>query len=124
MLSKSHDQALREFQQALEQMYCQVDPDDVARSTIQEQFQALKGLFITQIASISASEIPLDDVSRWQSLTTEIYKQMRLLENDLMLLQASRSPDKAKLRQKGVCDRIGTLIDYCQGWLQQSHEQP
>ncbi|NEO37561.1 MAG: heterocyst frequency control protein PatD [Moorea sp. SIOASIH] len=124
MLSELHDQALREFQQALEQMYCQVDPDDLPRSAIQEQFQALKGLFISQIASISASDIPLDYVSRWQSLKTEIYKQMRLLENDLMLLQASRSPRTAKLRQKGICDRIQTLIQYCQGWLQQSQEQP
>ncbi len=124
MLSQSHNQAFREFQQALEQMYCQVEPDHVARSAIQEQFQALKGLFITEIASISVEDIPLDYVSRWQSLKTEIYKQIRLLENDLMLLQASRTPDKAKLRQKRVCDRIGTLIDYCQGWLQQSQEQP
>mgnify|MGYP000025958716 FL=1 len=124
MLSQLHNQPLREFQEALEQMYYQVGADDVARSAIQEQFQALKGLFISQIASISVEDIPLDYVSRWQSLKTEIYKQIRLLENDLMLLQASRSPETAKLRQKGVCDRIGTLINYCQGWLQQSQEQP
>ncbi|EGJ28779.1 MULTISPECIES: heterocyst frequency control protein PatD [Moorena] len=124
MLSQSHNQRLREFQQALEQMYYKFGADDVARSAIQEQFQALKGLFITEIASISASDIPLDYASRWQSLKTEIHKQIRLLENDLMLLQASRSAQTAKLRQKGVCDRIGTLIQYCQGWLQQSQEQP
>ncbi|NEQ82139.1 MAG: heterocyst frequency control protein PatD, partial [Moorea sp. SIO2I5] len=95
MLFQSHNQALREFQQALEQMYYQVDPDDVARSAIQEQFQALKQLFTSQIASISVEDIPLDYVSRWQSLKTEIHKQIRLLENDLMLLQASRTPEKA-----------------------------
>lgn len=119
MLQPTHRQRYQEFQQALEELDKDVTVRDLENSVLQEHFQTVKARFLAQIASLSADDFAMDVVSRWQSFQTEIYKQMRLLETDLMLLRASRSETTTQARRMSVRDRISALIRYCEALLEQ-----
>ncbi|MGK7891558.1 MAG: heterocyst frequency control protein PatD [Leptolyngbyaceae cyanobacterium] len=51
--------------------------------------------------------------SRWQSLCTEIHKQLRLAEMDVQFWAAARQSKTALRRGQQLCDRLSTLINYC-----------
>jgi hypothetical protein len=118
MFQSIHQQRYQEFKAALEQLRETATTPDLAVAELREQFQEIQQLFQSQIASLSPDEIAPEYASRWQSFQTEIYKQMRLLQTDLMMLQASRSPATSRSRSSGVSDRIHTLIQYCEALLQ------
>ncbi len=118
MLPLQHCQRYEDFQQALEQLHEAVGVLDGEKVTLRERFQAVQKLFERQIATLSADEIAPDVAPRWQSVQTEIYKQMRLLQTDIMLLQASRSSATSQSRVSHVRDRLNTLMQYCQVLIQ------
>lgn len=118
MFQAIHRQRYQEFQQVLGQLRKIVTAPELEVTDLREHFQEVQQLFQNQIVSISADDIAPDFVSRWQSFQTEIYKQMRLLETDMMLLQASRSSATSASRKVSVSDRLNTLIQYCQTLLQ------
>lgn len=118
MLPSLHRQRYQVFQQALEQLHQTATITDLKGGALGESFQNLQQLFKSQIASLSADDIPPDYASRWQSFQTEIYKQMRLLETDVMLLQASRSSATSLSRASNLSSRINTLIQYCEALLE------
>jgi hypothetical protein len=119
MLQPSHQQRYQKFKQVLDELHKAVIAKDSESVALPEQFQAVKQLFLSEVANLSADDFAVDIMSRWQSIQTEIYKQMRLLETDLMLLQASRSDATTQTRTANVCDRISTLIRYCEALLEQ-----
>ncbi|NEQ24925.1 MAG: heterocyst frequency control protein PatD [Microcoleus sp. SIO2G3] len=119
MLQPSHHQRYQEFKQALEELHKTLVAKDSESVALHKQFQEVKQLFISEVANLSADEFAEDIMSRWQSIQTEIYKQMRLLETDLMLLQAARSAATTQTRTASVGDRISTLIRYCEALLEQ-----
>lgn len=47
----------------------------------------------------------------------EINKQLRLLESDLVLLQAARNPATFEQRTKQASDRLNMLVGYCDALL-------
>jgi hypothetical protein len=59
-----------------------------------------------------------------QSYQTEINKQLRLLEMDLMFLKAARQGATIEARWKGMGDRIHLLILYCDAILSEEHHPP
>jgi hypothetical protein len=118
MLQPSIQERYQEFQQALEQLHKGVTATDLHLPALRDNLQDVQQLFQSQIASLNTDDVAPDYASRWQSFQTEIYKQMRLLETDMMLLQASRSSATSLTRQASVSDRIHTLIQYCQALLQ------
>lgn len=118
MLHPLHRQRYQEFQQALEQLHKRVTAKDLQGAALLDNVREVQQLFQNQIASLSAEDCAPEDASRWQSIQTEIYKQMRLLQTDVMRLQASRSSATSLSRTAGVSDRINTLIQYCQALLQ------
>ena len=118
MLPLQHCQRYEDFQQALEQLQEAVAVLEGEKVTLRQRFQAVQELFQRQIATLSADEIAPDVAPRWQSVQTEIYKQMRLLQTDIMLLQASRSSATSQSRVSHVRDRLNTLMQYCQVLIQ------
>jgi len=109
MLPNSHRQCYQEFKQALEELQVTVsdgrsDPD----------LAGIQRFFQERVASLTAEGIDPSLVSRWQSVQTEIHKQMRLLTVDLTFLQASRQLSTREQRQKQIVSRLQTSIDYCQ----------
>lgn len=118
MLSALHHQSYLEFKLALQELQATATATDLQPHVLRDHFQDVQQLFQSRIACLSADDLAPEDVSRWQSLQTEIYKQMRLLETALMLLQASRSSATSISRSSTVRDRIHTLIQYCEALLQ------
>ena len=118
MFQSTQRQSYQDFQEALEQLRKTVATTNLEVAALQDSFQDVQLLFQSQIANLSSDDMAPDYVSRWQSFYTEIYKQMRLLETDIMLLQASRSSATSRSRTATVSDRINTLIQYCEALLQ------
>ena len=118
MLPPTHRQCYLEFKLALQELQTTATTTGWQPSVLRDHFQDVQQLFHSRIASLSADDLAPEDVSRWQSVQTEIYKQMRLLETDFMMLQASRSSATSSYRQTKVRDRIHTLIQYGEALLQ------
>jgi hypothetical protein len=118
MSSPLHFQSYPEFKRALEQLRTIIAVPQLQETALRESFQNLQQIFERQIASLSADDVAQEHAARWQSIQTEIYKQMRLLATDIMLLQASRSPATSQRRVLGVGTRLDTLIQYCDVLLQ------
>ena len=118
MLPSTHRQPYQEFKHALEQMLHTIVAIDLEKLILRDKCQELQKLFKNQITPLSADDLIGESASRWQSLQTELYKQMRLLETDVMMLQAARSSATAQTRVMGICARIKTLIQYCDALLQ------
>ncbi|MDB9445664.1 heterocyst frequency control protein PatD [Anabaena sp. CS-542/02] len=63
--------------------------------------------------------IPLPDGGyRVQSYQTEISKQLRLLEIDVLFLQGARQASTTNERLKLIRDRLQTLMQYCEAIVQ------
>lgn len=75
-------------------------------------------------AFFSQQIVPLVDAnSREQSYKTEISKQLRLLEVDMMFLQGAKQLTTLQARLKTIEERIDTLIGYCQAITQPTEVQ-
>jgi hypothetical protein len=122
MLPSLHHQCYLEFQQALEQLQKVAEATDLRPTTLADTFQEVQQLYQNQITSLRIDDVALEHASRWQSFQTEIHKQMRLLQTDVMLLRASRTAATSRSRAAGASDRINILIRYCQALLQQTEE--
>ncbi len=118
MLPLLHCQRYREFQQALELLHQASTVNDLEVSALRDNFQKVQQLFDSKIASLNADDVAPHYASRWQSVQTEIHKQMRLLATDVMLLISARSSATFQRRVSSVRDRINTLIQYCEALLQ------
>lgn len=118
MLHPSHRQRYQEFQNALEQLHESASAQNLELDKLQENHHRVQQLFQDQIASLNADDVAPDYASRWQSLQTEIYKQIGLLQTDVMMLKVSRSPTTSGSRLASTKNRINTLIGYCKAMLQ------
>jgi len=86
-------------------------------STFTQNCQDLQDFYQEYIFSLTGEEVPLEIVSRWRSLHTEIHRAIKLLAMDSSLLKAARSPEMQSQRQKGLGDRLSILINYCRAIL-------
>lgn len=62
--------------------------------------------------------VPLDS-DEWyeRSYRTEISKQLRLLDIDILFLQGAKQQSTVETRLRGISDRISILTGYCQAVL-------
>ncbi|MDB9310068.1 heterocyst frequency control protein PatD [Aphanizomenon sp. CS-733/32] len=75
-------------------------------------------------AFFSQQIVPLVDTnSREQSYKTEISKQLRLLEVDMIFLQGAKQSTTLQARLKTIEERINTLIGYSQAITQPRKSQ-
>jgi hypothetical protein len=87
----------------------QLDTPDELR----QRLAALQQMYQQQIVPLTEED------SRVQSYRTEISKQLRLLEIDVMFFQGARQASTVKTRLQTIGDRLTTLIQYCDAILQQ-----
>jgi len=118
MLPSTHREPYQKFQKVLEQILERRADIDLDKATLPETLQNLQHLFKSEIITLSADDLDSEYAGRWQSVQTEFCRQMRLLETDVMLLQAARRAATLETRIAGICDRIKTLIQYCEVLLQ------
>jgi hypothetical protein len=103
----------QEFATLVEQLCCDVTKNPLDAHVLKQRLATLQRLFIEQIVPLSVVD------SREQSYQTEMSKQLRLLEIDVMFFQGARQPSTAQARMKIISDRLTTLIQYCHAILQQ-----
>jgi hypothetical protein len=102
----------QEFATLLEQVRSDVTKTQLDAPILRQRLSALQQWFIQQI-------VPLADVEyREQSYQTEMSKQLRLLEIDVMFFQGAKQSATAQARLKTISDRLTTLIQYCYAILQ------
>jgi hypothetical protein len=96
---------------SLEQFRSNTTNTQLDATELRQRLASLKQLFVQQI-------IPLTEVdSREQSYRTEMSKQLRLLEIDIMFFQGARQESTAQARLETISDRLTTLIRYCDAIL-------
>lgn len=78
----------------------------------------VKTIFGEQIVNLTGDDLDPADRPRWQSLQTESYRLLKLLEMDVIFLQASRKSETATPRIRAMSERIKILIGYCEALLQ------
>ncbi|MEO8892751.1 MAG: heterocyst frequency control protein PatD [Coleofasciculaceae cyanobacterium] len=118
MLPPTHQEPYQKFKQTLEQILESRLDIGLEKDELPKTLQNLQQLFKSEIANLSADDLNSEYAGRWQSVQTEFLRQMRLLETDVMLLQAARRQATLETRIAGICDRIKTLIQYCEVLLQ------
>ncbi|MEQ8995216.1 MAG: heterocyst frequency control protein PatD [Coleofasciculus sp. B1-GNL1-01] len=118
MLIPSQRQSYQDFQHVLDDLHKSIQKHELDKTEIQERFQAVKQLFQARILTLNPDEVNQEHVSAWQSRQTEIHRQMRLLETDMLMLQAARNSATVQSRVAIICDRLNTLIQYCSAMLQ------
>lgn len=112
-LNKENYQALAN---SLGQLRSDVTTTQLDATELQRRLTSLQQLFQQQIVPLPESD------SREQSYRTEISKQLRLLEIDVMFFQGARQPATVKTRLQTIGDRLTTLIQYCDAILQPEAE--
>ncbi|AFZ23126.1 hypothetical protein Cylst_0799 [Cylindrospermum stagnale PCC 7417] len=97
----------------LEQLQADANTNQLDAPDLRQRLTSLQEFFRQRI-------VPLTDTdSRVQSYRTEISKQLRLLEVDVMFFQGARQASTAQARLQTISDRLTTLIQYCAAILQQ-----
>ncbi len=82
-------------------------------------------LCLTQLQTFFIQQIvPLEDANfREQSYKTEINKQLRLLEVDVMFLKGAKQSATSQARLNTITERVDTLIGYCQAIMHPEEQQ-
>ncbi len=95
------------FATMLEQLRSNAATSQLNATQLRQNFLSLQQFFQQQV-------IPLkEEKSREQSYRTEMSKQMRLLEIDIMFFQGARQAATIADRLNTISDRLTTLIEYC-----------
>ncbi|MDM9381978.1 heterocyst frequency control protein PatD [Chlorogloeopsis sp. ULAP01] len=102
-----HQDKYQTFATLLEQFRSEVVTKQLDALGMQEHLICLKQFFQQQILPLT------EEKSREQSYRTEMSKQLRLLEIDVMFYQGARQSATASERRKIISDRLTTLTDYC-----------
>jgi hypothetical protein len=96
----------------------------VEKFTNLEQTYREKILVLTEGESDRANSNNIfGNSSLWQSLHTETHRTIRLLQTDIIFLQASRQAKTRQQRQAACLVKIERLIGYCQKILTEEHKQ-
>ena len=115
MLSMSHSQAYQEFLTLLEKLdedFSLVN-DKVDMGYVQQHFQPIKIFFQQQIVGLTTPPLNEETAVRWQSLQTELYREFRLLDTDLLFLASARQAATKAQRLQSVGDRLERIKGYC-----------
>lgn len=88
-----------------------------APDELQQRIMSLRKFYQQQILTLAAEDTENQNSGRINSYHTEISKQLRLLEMDMMFLQGAKQTTTAQTRLQAISDRLSTLIQYCHAIL-------
>ena len=118
MLPEIHRQHYQRLYELLERLRQIALPETIPdRATLSKALPEVWQFFQEKILSLPADELNQQTASRVQSYQIEMHKQLKLLDTDVMFLQASRQPATIQQRQAQLGDRIKTLMGYCEAVL-------
>ncbi|MEH1944375.1 MAG: heterocyst frequency control protein PatD [Nostoc sp.] len=108
----------------LEQLRSDATTTQIVAPELRQRVTSLQQFFRQQIVPLADVGETSSQAEDWrvQSYQTEMSKQLRLLEIDVMFLQGARQASTAQTRLKTISDRLTTLIQYCDAILQPEAE--
>ncbi|MFN6558864.1 MAG: heterocyst frequency control protein PatD [Nostoc sp. ChiSLP01] len=112
------------FVTLLEQLRSDATTGQIVAPELRRRVASLQRLFreeIVPLADVGQASVPREDW-RVQSYQTEMSKQLRLLEIDVMFFQGARQASTVQTRLQTISDRLTTLIQYCNAILQPEAE--
>ena len=98
------------LQHRLEILVQQVSDGDIASDMGPQLMQ----FWQQELALMEGDSLSPDIYNQWRSLHTEVHRELRLLNMDLMFLGSSRSASIQSVRQKAAGDRLEKLLRYCE----------
>ena len=101
----------------IDELRTHITADKLNTNQLRLNFTHLQTFFLQQIVPL------VDDNFQQLSYKTEISKQLRLLEVDIMFLQGAKHSTTLQARLKAIEERINTLIRYCQAIIQPTKSQ-
>jgi hypothetical protein len=104
-------QKYQELTTLLEELRSNVNKTQLDIPTLRSHLADLQHFFLQEIALFT------DLNYRQQSYQTEISKQLRLLEVDVIFLQGARQSTTIQARLKTITERINILIRFCEAIL-------
>ncbi|MBE9117829.1 heterocyst frequency control protein PatD [Lusitaniella coriacea LEGE 07157] len=113
MLPLLHCQRYENFVKALGQLKEHLITLSPESAMVREYFYRLQQVYQEQIATLDGEGIEPERVPRWQSVQTEIKRAFRLLQTEIMFLQASRQTATQQQRQETCLEEIERLQGYC-----------
>jgi hypothetical protein len=113
MLPKAHCQGVQNLLNALLTLQEQLGRDESLSA-----FEQVQQVFQEQILGLSGEGLDGALASAWQSMQTEIHRNLRLLATDLLFLASARQAATTQQRLGSVRDRVGHIIGYCQGMVE------
>lgn len=118
MLPNFHRQQYLVFSEQIQQVHSQAATSNLDLPTLRASVVNLQQFFRQQILPLKEEEIEDSYASRVRSIRTEMNKQIRLLEMDVTFLRGAKQSATVQTRLLAICDRLQTLIQYCQVMLQ------
>lgn len=115
----SHSQAYQEFLLSLEKLNNEflIGSEDIDLPSLKAEFQTIKLFFQSHIASLTIQDLDEAIAMQWQSIQTELYRELRLLETDILFFASSRAAETKLQRLRSLRERIERMIKYCQAIL-------
>ncbi|MEM9216976.1 MAG: heterocyst frequency control protein PatD [Cyanobacteria bacterium P01_F01_bin.150] len=116
-------QSLKKFQSFVEKWSTSlqtVRPNDAAKAgmTLMDQFKLLKAVWTEQQERLIDMELP----QYGQALHTEMHKQFRLMEVDIIFLNTARQAKTIVQRKQQLDDRLCKLLEYCETGIKLSQQ--
>ena len=98
----------------LVQIQQQVSAEPLEKKGLMTGGQKLLQLWQQQLSTTQGDEFEGAVANQWRSLHTEIHRELRLLNVDLMFLGRSNASATQAAKQKTVGDRLTKLLKYCE----------
>ncbi len=111
-------QKYRAFKTLLEQLRADISSNLTNASELRQGMASLQSFFRTDIVPLT-TQYPTE-----QSYQTEISKQLRLLQIDIMFFQGARQASTIKGRIDALSERLTTLVGYCDAILKMDKVDP
>lgn len=118
-MSDSSIDAYAQVLKILHQMVVHLEENNGQRLKASQML--LKQIFRDQILSAGIRFRESLSPGKLQSIHTEMSRDLRLLQTDLMFFSAARQHDTAQQRKQQVGDRLNRLIQYCEFILGEEH---
>ncbi len=110
MLSTIHKKAYQEFLNLLQEFIGKLNGSD--KTIFQKSWHDLQQFCQQKIFTLTDDGLDESIIQQWQSLQTEIQREFRLLNTDMLFLAASRQTKTKEVRFKSIRDRITKLAQF------------
>ncbi len=110
MSSIIHKKAYQEFLNLLKEFQDQLKVSD--KPILQGIWHDLQQFCQQKIFTLTDDGLDESIIQQWQSLQTEIQREFRLLNTDMLFLAASRQTKTKEVRFKSIRDRITKLAQF------------